>query len=287
MDNTLQNLPIVFDFSTEYFSLADTLECGQVFRYKKIDSNTYCVFSTNKFAVASQNGNKIVVQADRQNADYFWNYFDLNTNYKQKVDRISALSPIMQQASTYGKGIRILNQDPLETTFSFIISANNNIKRIQTIIERMCSAIGTPTPYGNAFPTVQQIASKPTQFFTDIGAGYRDKYLKQTAQQLLNFDISSLKNLPTEVARQKLLTFQGIGPKVADCILLFGLNHGDVFPVDTWLKKVYHQHFETGLKDDQISQYFCNLFGQDAGLCQQYLFYFQRKYLQTNANNVK
>ncbi len=108
----------------------------------------------------------------------------------------------------------------------------------------------------------------------------------EAAQGICNFDVAALKNVDTETARKRLLEVKGVGPKVADCILLFGLQHGDVFPVDTWLKKVYHNYFETGLPDSAISPYFCKLFGQDSGLCQQYLFYFQRKYRQNEINNV-
>ena len=192
----------------------------------------------------------------------------------------------MKQAAECGKGIRILRQDPTEMLFCFMISANNNIKRIQQIVERLCAGAGTLTKYGYAFPTAEQLAAKDAAFFGSLGAGYRDKFLYEAAQGICNFDVAALKNVDTETARKRLLEVKGVGPKVADCILLFGLQHGDVFPVDTWLKKVYHNYFETGLPDSAISPYFCKLFGQDSGLCQQYLFYFQRKYRQNEINNV-
>lgn len=279
------NLPIAFEFSSEYFNVRDTLECGQIFRYKKLNEDTYAVFSLNKYAELTTVGN--VVQVRTTDREYFWRFFDLDTDYAAKVARISALSPLMKEAAEFGKGIRILNQDLTEMIFSFIISANNNIKRIQLIIDRMCTAIGKTTPYGHAFPTVEDMAASPVAFYTGIGAGYRDKYLQQTAEMLLSYDLSTLTNLDSAAARKELLKFMGVGPKVADCILLFGLKRGDVFPVDTWLKKVYHAYFEQGHKDAELSTFFCNLFGNDAGLCQQYLFYFQRKYGQTNGNTVK
>ena len=123
--------------------------------------------------------------------------------------------------------------------------------------------------------------------FAELGAGYRDAYLSATAKRLLDYDLDALLAMDTPSARKELLTFLGVGPKVADCILLFGMGRGDVFPVDTWLKKVYHAYFEQGHRDSDISTFFCNLFGQDAGLCQQYLFYFQRNYGQTVQNAVK
>ena len=274
------SLPIAFEFDSEYFNVRDTLECGQIFRYKQLDDTTYAVFSQDKYAELTTAGDK--VQVKTLDKDYFWRFFDLDTDYAAKVARISAISPLMKEAAEFGKGIRILNQDLTEMIFSFIISANNNIKRIQLIIDRMCNAIGTETPNGRAFPTVEEMAKQTVAFYSGIGAGYRDKYLLETAQMLLNYDLTTLNRLNSVEARKELLKFMGIGPKVADCILLFGLRRGDVFPVDTWLKKVYHNYFEQGHKDSEISGYFCDLFGEDAGLCQQYLFYFQRKYRQNN-----
>ena len=272
------DLPLAFEYDSEYFNVRDTLECGQIFRYKHLGGENYAVYSQDKYAELETVGNKVIVRATDK--DYFWHFFDLDTDYAAKVARISAISPLMQEAAEFGKGIRILNQDLTEMIFSFIISANNNIKRIQLIIDRLCNALGHETGNGRAFPTVEDMAKQTVEFYTGIGAGYRDKYLLETAQMLLSYDLTLLNNLDSSAARKELLNFMGIGPKVADCILLFGLRRGDVFPVDTWLKKVYHSYFEQGHKDTEISAYFCNLFGDDAGLCQQYLFYFQRKYRQ-------
>ncbi len=278
-------LPLAFTAKKDCFDVCDTLECGQIFRYRKLDENTYEVFSQNKYARLVTTDEDIRVYTD--DGSYFADFFDLQTDYQQKVQRISAMSPVMKQAAECGKGIRILRQDLTEMIFCFIISANNNIKRIQQIVEKLCCELGEKIPYGYAFPTVQKLADAPVEFYKSIGAGYRDKYLKHTAQKLLSFDLESLVKLPTAEARKVLLTFEGVGPKVADCILLFGMRRGDVFPVDTWLKKVYHNYFEQGHKDCEMSTFFCNLFGEDAGLCQQYLFYFQRKYRQNEQNTVK
>ena len=272
------NLPLAITYDSEYFNVRDTLECGQIFRYKHLGGEKYAVYTQDKYAELETVGGQVIVRTEDR--DYFWRFFDLDTDYATKVKRISAISPLMQEAAEFGKGIRILNQDLTEMIFSFIISANNNIKRIQLIIDRMCNAIGRETLYGHAFPTVEDMASQTVEFYTGIGAGYRDKYLLETAQMLLSYDLNTLTELDSNSARKELLNFMGVGPKVADCILLFGLRRGDVFPVDTWLKKVYHNYFEQGHRDTEISGFFCDLFKEDAGLCQQYLFYFQRKYRQ-------
>jgi len=272
-------LPVAFTYPDKYFDIKDTLECGQIFRYKVLPDGAYGVYSQDKYAELRYDG-KSGVNVCADDADYFWNFFDLDTDYGAKVARISEISPLMKEAAEFGKGIRILNQNLTEMIFSFIISANNNIKRIQLIIERLCDGLGKNTDYGKAFPAVKDMAASPVEFYTKIGAGYRDRYLRDTAEKLLTYDLSALYGMTSEQARRELLTFMGIGPKVADCILLFGMRRKDVFPVDTWIKKVYHTYFEQGHRDSDISKYFCGLFGADAGLCQQYLFYFQRKYRQ-------
>ena len=256
----------------------DVLECGQVFRYKKTQEG-YVVFSRDKMAKILCLGDEIHVETN--DVDYFYHYFDLETNYQDAIDQLTKHGEVMKLACDYGKGIRILNQDVYEMTISFVISANNNIKRIQQIIEKLCIALGSKTDFGYAFPTLDQLCLGDEQLFKNIGAGYRAKYLVKLAQELRHFDLDSLKEMDSATARKKLLTLSGVGPKVADCILLFGANAKDVFPTDTWIKKVYHQHFESGLGDGQISSYFVEKFGSLSGLAQQYLFYFQRKYLQS------
>ena len=121
--------------------------------------------------------------------------------------------------------------------FSFIISANNNIKRIQLIIGRICDAIGESTPYGKAFPTTEAMASVPASFFAEMGAGYRAQYLYDTAQALKNYPLSELKNASTKQAREMLLRFKGIGPKVADCICFSACTAATFFQWTRGLKR--------------------------------------------------
>lgn len=258
-----------------HFSVKDTLECGQIFRYKQAGEGVYEVFSQDKWARLKQSGTEVVIETD--DPAYFDNFFDLSSDYQPAIDRILAKNAAMKDATDFGGGIRILRQDLAETIFSFIVSANNNIKRIQSIIERICAFCGEKTAHGYAFPSIEALAQVGEENFARLGAGYRARYLHETANALLDFDLSSLASLDTPNARKTLLSFCGVGPKVADCILLFGMGRGDVFPVDTWIKKVYHTYFEAGHADDKISAYLVSLFGEDSGVCQQYLFHFQRK----------
>lgn len=258
------------------FKAKDILECGQIFRFTKNDDRHYTVFSTDKRADVYENDGSAEIVTD--NVEYFCNFFDLDRDYSVFQNKYKSYDFLMK-AYDHGKGIRILNQDLAEMIFSFIISSNNNIKRIQLIINRICNAIGNDMGTYRAFPTIKQMASRDESFFKEMGAGYRAAYLSKTARALADgFDLEGLKNCDTQTARKKLLTLTGVGPKVADCILLFGLRKSDSFPVDTWIEKVYHTYFETGLKSrEDIAKYLVGLFGEDAGLAQQYLFYYQRE----------
>ena len=257
------------------FDAKSILECGQVFRYN-FDGEFYHVYSLDKHAKILQKANYIEIFTDE--VDYFYNYFDLDTDYSVICQTVSGYNTIMSQAVDYGRGTRILNQDLTEMIFSFIISANNNIKRIQQIIERICINLGQKTNYGYAFPTVTALADCSEEQFKLLGCGYRANYLCATAKRLKDgFNLEKLRQTPTEDARKSLLSLKGIGNKVADCILLFGLKRCDVFPVDTWIEKVYHAYFEQGHKKAQMSNFFVDTFGEYSGYAQQYLFYFQRE----------
>ena len=160
----------------------------------------------------------------------------------------------------------------------FIISQNNNIPRIKTIIEKICESYGKNMGDYFAFPTLKQLKNIPLEFFSSIKCGYRDKYLFDTIAVLDEEFVESIKNLDTESARQKLMTLKGIGRKVADCILLFGYHKTDVFPTDTWIVKVYNKINSTNSTDaKKISKEFVSQFGDLSGYAQQYLFYQMRE----------
>lgn len=258
------------------FKAKDILECGQIFRFFKNGDGHYTVFSTDKKADIFEYGDRTEILTS--SPDYFRRFFDLDRDYSVFAKKYAQYH-FLAEACRHGDGIRILNQNLEEMIFSFIISANNNIKRIQLIIGRICDAAGDDMGGYRAFPTAKQLAEKDEAFFKEMGAGYRAAYLAKTAKVLADgFDLQALRDMDTASARKKLLTLTGVGPKVADCILLFGLRRSDSFPVDTWIEKVYHTYFETGLKTrEEIAKYLVGLFGEDAGFIQQYLFYYQRE----------
>lgn len=216
------------------------------------------------------------------------NYFDLNRNYSEIKDKLSKVDENVNLSIKYGEGIRILNQDLWETIMSFIISANNNIPRIKGIIERLSQKYGKEIVWNGknyyTFPTAEELENVKVQDFRDLGTGFRDVRLYETTRMILEkrVDLKELYNVDTLKAREELLTLSGVGPKVADCILLFSdLKRFDVFPIDVWVRRVMNELYiknpdETKVNKKDIAKIAKEKFGDLEGLAQQYLFYWKR-----------
>ncbi len=268
-----------FDFDAEYFNPQHTLDCGQVFRFTPFKEG-YKVLSADKVCYVHTDGARTVVESD--SPDYFYNYFDLNRDYSEIVKRAKSYNiPLLTRSAEQCRGLRMLNQNREEMIYSFIISQNNNIPRIKGIIERVCAALGErrESEFGEyrAFPTSAALAAADTEFYRAAGAGYRDEYLSAVSRRIAAEGICGLERLTAAPLKAKLLTYKGIGPKVADCIALFGFGKTDSFPVDTWVEKIYREDFKGGLKDrKKIAEYFVGEFGEYSGFIQQYLFYGKR-----------
>ena len=161
---------------------------------------------------------------------------------------------------------------------SFIISANNHIPRIKGIIERLCAGLGRDMGGYYAFPTAEAMADKGEDYYFALGAGYRAPYLASTATAIAegSFDIDAVRSMPTKEAAKYLCSLLGVGPKVADCILLFGYHRTDVFPVDTWIKKVYRDTLGGAATNKQMREKLIALYGNLSGYAQQYLFFGKR-----------
>ena len=265
-----------------FFNIKDTLDCGQVFRYSNYEKG-FLVYSVDKCAYCYTENDNTVIECNEKDKEYFFNYFDLANDYGSIYERAKA-SPyeILKTSAELGKGIRILNQELEETLFSFVVSQNNNIPRIKNIIEKLCKVLGERKEFGGkeyyAFPTIENMANQTLEFYKSIGLGYRAEYILKLAQSIRNgLDLYSLKNLSTQEIKSELIKLHGVGPKVADCVTLFGYHRGDSFPVDTWMEKVYKQDFNGSLTDrKKIAERLVNEFKEKSGYYQQYLFYFKR-----------
>ena len=258
------------------FDIRHILDCGQIFRYEKLSDGEYRVYSKDKTCIVTQSKDKAVIKSD--NPDYFVNYFDLQRDYGEIKQKLKG-KPFMDEAMEYGHGIRILNQDKWEMLISFIISANNHIPRIKGIISRLCANLGKFLGDYYAFPTPDAMASMDEDFYKAIGAGYRAKYLAVTSRQVADgFDLDAIDDMDGNTANKKLCTLMGVGSKVADCILLFGYHKQDVFPVDTWIKKVYKDVVGDNVDNSNIiRRKLIDIYGDYSGYAQQYLFFNKRE----------
>ena len=259
------------------FSPKHILECGQVFRFFK-EEDSWVIIAGDEIAKIEEQDEKIIIWC--KNPQFFVDYFDLKRDYALIKSQIKQ-NPKMQKVVKSAEGLRILRQPLFETIVSFIVSANNNIKRIKLILNRLAEQKGTPIGNYYAFPTYAQLQDCDEAFFKEIGAGYRSAYLVKVLTQYPAFASHDFNNLSTDEVYKLLIDLAGVGPKVANCILLFAFSRTDSFPVDTWMEKAYYQFFATNKKGDsklnrtQISKQLVSRFGELSGFIQQYLFYYK------------
>ena len=274
------------------FELKDIFDCGQCFRWNKESDESYTgVFKQNVINVKKQGQDvyfKGICSGDIKNVVTY--YFDLERDYENIKKTLSKVDINMKTSIEYGKGIRILNQDLWETIISFIISANNNIPRIKGIIEKLSKTYGNEIIWNNnkyyTFPSVNQLKDVTIEQYRKLGLGFRDIRLYETTQMILNkeIDLEYLKEeKDTLKVREELLKLSGVGPKVADCILLFSeLKRFDVFPIDVWVRRVMNDLYikeesEEKVSKKKIENLAKEKFGNLSGIAQQYLFYWRRE----------
>lgn len=277
MKYKIENDKIIFKKNDD-FDAKSILSCGQMFRFFETE-NGFDVISGKNLAHIYEDKGNVVIKSN--NPKRFVEFFDLDTDYGKIKQKLSC-EPLLKEAIEFGKGIRIAKGEPEEIIFQFIVSQNNNIKRIQKIIEKI-SEIGEPiNERYKAFPSAKILAEQPEEFFKNLGAGYRDKFLMQTAKILSQTNIKEKQLLKTEELGSWLQSLPGVGPKVASCILLFGFNRQECFPVDTWIEKVYRKYFFNGeMTRPQISAFLSDKFETMSGIVQQYLFnYFQKNKIE-------
>ena len=256
-------------FDVNGFSLSDTLKCGQFFRFRENTDGSFTVTVEDKRIRLSQSGSKVMAESSYEN-DLSWvnSYLGLDEDY-ESINRILSQDSTLSEIISNCGCIRIMKQPFWETLESFIISQNNNIPRIQGIIERFCEKFGRDMGEFHAFPSPDVVASLSPDDLSDLRCGYRAPYLIDAAQKYLEgvLDETSLRTLPLDESRNILLKVKGVGPKVADCTLLFGLYRLEAFPRDVWIKRAMASLFPEGLPEC-ASEY--------AGIAQQYIFHYAR-----------
>ncbi len=267
------------------FNLREILECGQCFRFERLGDLRYTVTALGRTITACQQADTLTLYGctEKEFKEKWYHYFDLETDYGEIKNTLSQNDEVMTAAIAYAGGIRLLNQDPYESLLSFIISQNNNIPRIKGIISAMSEKYGTE----GAFPTLEQLLPVTAQELFDLKMGFRNKYIYDAVQCLSQkkVELHKLYTVDTDSARASLMQIKGVGPKVADCVLLFSLGHRNVFPIDVWVKRVMCQLYFNGREQSlkTISNFATEKWGNLAGYAQQYLFYYARSTgLKTN-----
>ena len=253
------------------FDLKNTFECGQCFRWNENTDGSYSGIVGDKYMTVFRDGEFIVIaNADENDYQTIWKrYFDLNVCYDDIKRELISLDDRLKCAADSIDGIRILNQNPWETLCSFIISQNNNIPRIKGIVERLCENFGDKIPNGYTFPSAEKIAALDIDDLAPLKAGFRARYITDAAKKVSSGEVNleSMRDKPIEDCRKELMKITGVGEKVAECTLLYGLHRLEAFPIDVWMKKALSTLF-SGVSPENLGQY--------AGIAQQYIFHYSR-----------
>lgn len=265
------------------FDLERSCYCGQAFRWTNDGTVYSCVIGDDLVRVWQKDDCLFTLPCDESKMELYREYFDLERDYAL-IEQRMAQNPMLKRCIPYASGIRVFAQDPFETLISFIISANNNISRITGIIDRLCKRCGDKKVSFDGieyytFPNADRLAALSLSELRAMGTGYRDEYIKRTAQAVADgFVLEDLKVLPYAEAKKKLCTLHGVGGKVADCVLLFSLGHGEAFPMDVWMKRAISKMFFGNAEPTREGlEKLLTSFGRDAGRIQQYIFHYARE----------
>lgn len=255
---------------TGRFDLDATLDCGQAFRWKKGGDEKWRGIVGRHALCVWQHGDSVVFE--NTSAEQFrtvWQpYFDWERDY-DTINKVLSCHPVLSEIVAFSGGIHILRQEPWEALCSFILSQNNNIPRIKGIIDRLCQQFGSPIEGGYTFPTAHDLAKRTVGDLSPIRCGFRAKYVLDAAEKVSDgrINLSALPSMPLDRALECMQTVNGVGPKVANCALLYGCGRIDCFPVDVWIRRAMDILFDGKLP--AVAEPY-------AGIVQQYIFHYAR-----------
>lgn len=263
-------------------NLEHVFECGQCFRWNDENGDgTYIGVASSHICHAKLEDDRLILDVTGGSEEFWRDYFDLNTDYSEYKRRLLSTEPKIEPAIVNGYGIRILRQDFFEVLISFIVSQNNNIPRIKKCIESICRTYGDELGEYNgvmrySFPAPEVLANASVSELAELKLGYRCEYIVRAAEQFLR-EGKPDDSMTTEEFHKALLSYHGIGPKVANCILLFGIRDFRAFPIDVWVKKIMNDMYGFELSNIKGMQKFAyEHFGELSGIAQQYLFFYYR-----------
>ena len=267
------------------FDPVHIFECGQCFRWVRQPDNSFTGVVRGKVAnISYQDGTLVIKNSSLKDFQDIWfEYLDLGRDYGE-IKALLDKDEHMKKAIEYGYGIRILKQDLWEVLISFIISANNRIPMIMKTVAAMSKLYGDEIQYDGmayySFPGADKLFEAGIEELEACRGGFRCKYILNTARMVKNGEVrlEELEGMDTGKAREELMKFPGVGPKVADCVLLYSGTKQDVFPTDVWVKRVMEElYFKREASFKEIQDFASSYFGDLAGFAQQYLFYYARE----------
>ena len=280
-DNTVI-IENVADFNPKHI-----FECGQCFRWDLEEDGSYTGVAFERVINVSKKGDTVYLKnTNIEDFNNIWfDYFDLQTDYTKIKDELKVMDEYLNKATEFGEGIRILRQESWEMIISFIISSNNRIPMIKRAIDNLSKKYGKYIGEYNgkeyySFPTAKALSEASVEDIRACQTGFRDKYIKSTSDYVVdhNENVVEYRNLETQECIKKLCQFNGVGPKVADCIALFGMQKQDTFPVDVWVKRVMQEFYVSEeLSLPKIRTFAVDKFKDLSGYAQQYLFYYARE----------
>ncbi len=271
-----------FEIKVKDFDLAETLECGQCFNFKKADDDFYNVTAFGRVLHVGQKEDNLIFD-DTTEEEYksVWeDYFDLAADYGMIKEIIKENSPELSDIIEKNPGIRIMKQDFFETLISFIISQNKQIPQIKQVIGMLSESYGERYKDSFLFPTPESLLAAGEDGIRKCKAGFRAPYITDAVTKYINGEISEkiLSGLDTDSAREKLMTIKGVGPKVANCVLLYSLHRIESFPVDVWMKRIMEElYFHKDTDKKVIESFAAEKFGRYSGIAQQYLFIYAKE----------
>ncbi|MBC2579937.1 DNA-3-methyladenine glycosylase [Clostridium sp. DJ247] len=277
------------------FELTHIFDCGQCFRWNRQENGNYIGVAFGRVIEVEKRYNDVILyNTTEEDFKNIWiDYFDLHRDYSE-IKNILSKDPLLNKSVEFGYGIRLLKQDPFELIVSFIISANNRIPMIKRAIGKICTKWGKELEYKGqkyySFPNADILSQATEEELEGCGTGFRAKYIKDTVSKIyLNstasngeydekYDINWIKSQEDQICHKELQKFSGIGPKVADCIMLFSMQKYSAFPVDVWVKRaMIHFYVAPDVSLKKIRDFGIDKFGDLSGFAQQYLFYYARE----------
>ncbi len=262
-----------------------TFDCGQCFRWNEEADGSYTGVAFGKVVNVSCLEDKIIIDnAGEEDFLKTWQkYFDFERDY-EAIKKLYVNDSFLNEAIKFGWGIHILNQDIFECLISFIISTQNQIPRIKKIVDELSRLYGDEILYNGkkyyAFPDAKKLKAVKACDLVPLKAGYRADYIVDAVSKVASgeIDLEKVKSMPYKDAKAELMKIRGVGPKVADCVLLFSAGKSEAFPVDVWVKRTMSQRYlKREAKEKEILLYANENFGKYAGFAQQYMFYYSRE----------